>query len=242
MKMSKIAIGLVLTIPVLVIADPPTTSRPSQSADVTNTGKTRFGGHRIPRGEMSEMTPVTKPSPPSADDVDRAMSFMQTYSPNKWTAISNQLGSDSRLSDNAKIRLQRQVIQKWRSYQLVADSQNAKEVKELAEFTLERIKIEDKIFGWVSEYRHGAATMPSIYADDLRNRIRNAEGDLIDLDIKERNARIASLNAMLAAEQEALKKVTGTDREKKIDEMTQSALGHPNGPMMRRGEQPHNDD
>jgi hypothetical protein len=225
MKAVKIAISLVLALPLAAIAQDANTP-PSPSAQQDNNGGRSFGRFGRFRGMYGAST-----RPASVEEWDEAMSFLEKNSPNRYRMLKEIDPSETSF-------LRTQVLKKWRNYKLIRER-----FPELAELGIERYQIEDELFGITAQARSDPSGIES-----LRSQVRDLANKLVHLDIQEEQIRVKKLQELLASEQKLLQEkqnnVDGQidDRTTRImDRMMRPGGGGPGGggpgggPMRDRG-------
>jgi hypothetical protein len=165
-----------------------------------------FGGYGGRWGPWGRLLSSDMYSP---QDVEQATPWFKDHSPKRW-AVVNALPDEGR----RKMRLTGALMRVYRNVQTVQ-----KDDPELAQLITNRVELEDGAFDLVSQYRAAKKAGDSSKQAALQHDLQQKVVDLVDVNIKERRARIARLEKTLAQEQTKL-----ADDEKSKDQLVEKRL------------------
>ncbi|HSV14789.1 MAG TPA: hypothetical protein VLI90_11050 [Tepidisphaeraceae bacterium] len=189
--------------------DPRTASpAPAPGSDGNGGGGFRggFGGYGGRWGPWGRLLPGDVYSP---QDVEQATPWFKDHSPKRWAVVS-ALPDEGR----RKMRLTGALMRVYRNVQTVQ-----KDDPDLAQLITNRVELEDAAFDLVSQYRAAKKAGDTSKQAALQHDREQKVSDLVDVNIKERRARIARLEKTLAQEQTKL-----ADDEKSKDQLVEKRL------------------
>jgi hypothetical protein len=173
-KLSKLAMGLILLLPVLSGADTPATQPDTNPPTAIDGGqmRPRFMGRGMAAGSRQEW--------------DEMMDFMRKNSPNRARVLAE--------SDAYESPRRFAILKRWRDYKFVAER-----FPEIADLRVQRFQTEDAIFGLELQARRDPANF-----QNLRPLVQAKAAELVQLSIEERQRRIEKMESLLEQEKQKL--------------------------------------
>jgi hypothetical protein len=217
MKLTTIITVLVIAAGSAVWADTPST-RPTPEAKPTTQPQAKAQYHaneqRLKPGQIRRMVlrmfsggPTAGVKPPTQQEWDEMMDFMQQNSPARWHVLSTL-----NLPPDSQIRLD--AIRKWRNYTFTRDHLPA-----VADQLVQRFQIEDDLFAITLTAQENA----DLGLDEFYDKIHAKVEKLVELDFAERQTRIDKLEKLLDEEKTKLAHDQAME-EKTIDQRTNAIL------------------
>jgi len=151
-------------------------------------------GDRQPVGENApggRARPGQRFQPPLQSEIEDAMQFMQTNSPNRFKAL------DSLPDGEKKNRLKNVAT---RAYLQLMRSSPKETQPELFKVAVDRTKMEDAVFGLVTELHK----TPPDQQEALKTQLRAKVAELVSIGLKERQMRLTILQDTVKEEQQKL--------------------------------------
>jgi hypothetical protein len=166
-----------------------TTGDSGYSLDVPN-GSPRGDHHRLFGGILGR-------PPLSQDDIKKAREFMQTYSPERYKALQEIMRPE------VKNAIEEGTTRMYLSYQRLQTTD-----PDLYQVVLSRVKVEDKVFGLVSQLNKAGGDPGNKPLDrkSVKTELRDAVSQLVELNLTERDLRLKRLAETLKEQQAALEK------------------------------------
>jgi len=160
----------------------------------------------IPRANLVHFTP---------DEWNEMMSFMEIYSPARWSVLQM-----TDLPEESTIR--QGLIRKWRAYRFVKEH-----FPEMARLQERRFTLEDDLFKLAMDEKdwEKEGSTPAGDGEDIRERIHAKVAELVELGIQEDQLRIDRLNRMLG-ELHAKLAQDKASAQHRIDDRTERLMGH----------------
>jgi hypothetical protein len=211
----RVAFCIIGVLPVLVRADEPTTN-PSNSSTPPSVatpapevrpdrlrGFDGYGGRFGGPGRWFL-------GRPSAVEWEEISIFMKEHSPERLKAINN-------LPDGPRERLRMAVTRNYRNYKQIETKDPA-----LAKLMVNRMELEDQVFKLVNQIKAEKGNESQVQAD--KQSLQQKIGELIDVNINEREVRIAKLQTTLEGEQKQLAS-DSKNRDQLVERRLRSFLG-----------------
>ena len=154
--------------------------------------------------------------PITPDDVREAEAFMKDAFPVRYHFY--EMLPDDR---PAKRNLSQMMVRKYRQFRRIQEQQ-----PDLYDTMLKQEQLRDQAFGYARDARSGNA--------EAEDKLRMAVTEMVDLNLKERQARIEKLKKQLDEMMQQLSN-DQSQREQKIDEQIDKLMSEIGGPRGRRG-------